>query len=461
MRFPPYLAAIFWVFAAQVDAKSPAFDPRDCPPEAAAVGARCGVVHVPENPARSSGRKIPLSVLVLPATGPVRHAKRAQFDLEGGPGFAATDFLAFYAGEGAIYRQSHDIVLADMRGTGNSNPLRCAGVEELERRQPTALLYPPALVKECAQQTQVASDPHHYTTAAAARDIEYVRRALSYDTLDLNAISYGTTLALQYMADFPKRVSSAVLMGTVPAARTPPRFHAIAAQAAFDRLAADCAADAACHASFGDVRATLHAVLERLATNPSLPPAVFLEKLRTLMYSPGGRARIPKLLRLAAQGDLREFTAPREQGRSFADGSYLSITCAESFANMDVAAAIAASRDTLFGAYRLERQAEACRHWPASPPAPRAKTAKASHIPVLFIAGELDPVSPADWARETAAGFPRGVFVSVPQGAHVLDGLTGLDTCLDAVILRFMADPSRELDTSCFAGMTPPPFQRD
>jgi hypothetical protein len=80
---------------------------------------------------------------------------------------------------------------------------------------------------------------------------------------------------------------------------------------------------------------------------------------------------------------------------------------------------------------------------------------------VLFIAGELDPVSPADWARETAAGFPRGVFVGVPQGAHVLDGLTGLDTCLDAVILRFMADPSREVDTSCFAGMMPPPFERD
>ncbi len=153
---------------------------------------------------------------MLPSTGPVHDAKRAQYDLEGGPGFAATDFFEFYAGEGAIYRQARDIVLVDMRGTGGSNPLRCAGIEELERRQPTAPLYPPALVAECAQQSSVASDPRQYTTAAASRDIELVRQALGYEQLDLNAISYGTTLALRYIDDFPARVHSAVLMGTVP-----------------------------------------------------------------------------------------------------------------------------------------------------------------------------------------------------------------------------------------------------
>ena len=79
---------------------------------------------------------------------------------------------------------------------------------------------------------------------------------------------------------------------------------------------------------------------------------------------------------------------------------------------------------------------------------------------MLFIAGEQDPVAPAEWAAEAAAHFPSGKLVRVANGAHVLDGLSDLDTCLDAVILRFFALGSvRELDTSCFAQMKSPPFE--
>jgi pimeloyl-ACP methyl ester carboxylesterase len=459
MRRSRNLVAVFLTLCAvPALARPPAFEPRECPAAAKAAGARCGVLHVPENPARPHGRKIGLNVLVLPATGPVRDPKRAQYDLEGGPGFAATDFLEFYAGDGALYRQATDIVLADMRGTGGSNPLRCAGIEEQEKR-PGALLYPVELVEECAQQSQVASDPRQYTTANAARDIDLVRAALGYEQLDLNAISYGTTLALRYMADFPQRVHGAVLMGTVPAIRTPPRYHSLAAQVAFDRLVADCAVDAACRERFGDVRASLDTSLERVLAISTLPRPVFLEKLRTQLYAPFGRARVPHLLSLAASGDFKAFAQARDDRRTFADGLYLSITCAESFPNMDVPAAIAASRATIFGSYRLERQAEACRHWP-SLPAKLSSTAKPSNIPVLFIAGELDPVSPADWAQETATQFPRSALVRVARGAHVLDGLSDLDTCLDAVILRFFANgDARALDTACFARMTAPPFE--
>lgn len=437
-------------------ARTPEFEVRECAPAAAAAAARCGVVYVPENHARPHGRKIALNVLLLPAADGV-HRKVAQYDLEGGPGFAATDFLAFYASDGAPYRQSRDIVLVDMRGTGTSNPLRCAAIEERERRHPAALLYLPEDVAECAQQSQVASDPRQYTTAAASRDIEAVRRALGYEQLNLNAISYGTTLALQYIADHPARVRSAVLMGTVPASRTPPRFHAAAAQNSFNQLAAECAADPACQRTFGDLHALLRTALEHTPAQ-SVPPPVFLEKLRTLLYAPASRVRVPLELSRAAQGDFTAFTRAGSGGRTFADGLYLSITCAESFGRMDVSGAIQAARGTSFGAYRLERQAEACEHWPSAT-APMVRE-KPSAVPVLLIAGELDPVSPAEWAQEAAARFPNATLVRVPRGAHVLDGLTGLDTCLDAVMLRFFDQGSAKgLDLSCFANMMPPPFE--
>src|SRR4029077_19856880 len=86
-------------------AGKPVFESRPCETAAKTAGARCGVVYVPEDHARRHGRKIGLHVVVLPATGPTRDDKRAQYDLEGGPGFATTDFLEFYAGEGAPYRE--------------------------------------------------------------------------------------------------------------------------------------------------------------------------------------------------------------------------------------------------------------------------------------------------------------------------------------------------------------------
>lgn len=133
------LTVTSWALAAH-----PEFDVRACEPRAAAAGARCGVLYVPENHAKPRGRKIGLSVIVLPATGSA-NPQWAQYDLEGGPGFAATDLLEFYTGDGAAYRQSSDIVLADMRGTGASNPLRCFGIEEREKRLPLAPMYPPEL----------------------------------------------------------------------------------------------------------------------------------------------------------------------------------------------------------------------------------------------------------------------------------------------------------------------------
>ena len=424
-------------------AATPTFEGRECAPEAAAAGARCGVVYVPENHARPRGRKIGLKVLVLPATGNTDRS-RAQYDLEGGPGFAATDFLGFYAGDGAVYRQSRDIVLADMRGTGGSNPLRCAGIEEYEKRQPLAPMYPPELVAECARQSSVASDPTQYSTAAAARDIDLVRRALGYRQLDLNAISYGTTLALRYMADFPKQVHAAALMGTVPAEVTPPRFHASAAESALARLAAESAG----------VDANLRTAVAR-SGGAGLAPEPVMEKLRTWLYAPMTRTRVPARLQRAAQGDFSDFTAS-STGRVFADGLYLSITCAESFARMDVDAAIAAARASRFGAYRLERQRAACEHWPKAPPDARLMEQPDSALPVLFMTGELDPVALTSWSQVLMPHFVNGRVAIAPQGAHVFDGLTGLDTCLDATIIRlFDTGDARALDVSCFAEMKP------
>ena len=74
--------------------------------------------------------------------------------------------------------------------------------------------------------------------------------------------------------------------------------------------------------------------------------------------------------------------------------------------------------------------------------------------PVLFLSGALDPVTPPDWAAEAAKKFRNSRQVVVPEGGHGFDGLTGIETCIDAIVLEFVETLSpAKLDVSCAAGM--------
>lgn len=426
-----------------------AFVTHDCPPVVATANARCGFVTVLEDYSDRAGRTINLNVIVFNALEPGAE-RSAQFDLEGGPGFAVTDSAAFYAVDGAMYRTHRDLVLADMRGTGGSAGLFCPNIAQHESANPRSPFYPPELVRDCAATLASRADLSQYTTAAAARDIDAVREALGYQQLDLNALSYGTTLALRYIAEFPDRVRTAVLTGTAPANRMPPRDHAMAAERGLRLLFEACAADATCSANYPNPASDLAHATALLDPESR---AVFLEKIRTMLYLPESARRVPFVLRKAAGGDFQMLDS-RPGGRQFADGLYLSITCSESLAMMDLDKAIAESDATRFGAYRLRRQREACLHWPTAASDPKLFAVVRSDVPVLFISGALDPVTPSEWAAETATRFPASHHVIVAKGGHVLEGMSGLDTCLDRVLPQFFAKGSAAgIDMTCFDSM--------
>jgi hypothetical protein len=82
-----------------------------------------------------------------------------------------------------------------------------------------------------------------------------------------------------------------------------------------------------------------------------------------------------------------------------------------------------------------------------------------SSVPVLLVSGALDPVAPTAWSVELARALPNGRLVVVPEGAHLMDGLDGLDTCLDEMILRFVDTGSvAQVDDACVHGIHAPPF---
>lgn len=454
----PTLFCLFSLLALSACANGtprPTFEARACSAEWTAAGARCGIVNVPENYTEPRGRQIALNVLVLPATENSQPTE-AQFELDGGPGFAVTDLAGFYVEFGQAYRRHRDIVSVDMRGTGASNPLRCPEIEAQEAADPWAPLYPPELVTRCAETLGATSALTQYNTANAARDLEQVRAALGYEQIVLSALSYGTTLALAYIAEHPERVRAAVLIGTAPASAMPPRLHAQAATGGLDGLLNACAADEECRRAFPNPRADLATAQNALGNERG---EIFAEWLRTQMYAPSGARRVPLLLKRAAAGDFSALaSAPTGPQRIFADGLYLSLTCAESLARFDVDAARAEARTTAFGDYRLRRQQTACANWvvaDTAPPEPGVNTT----TPILFVSGEFDPATPPAWADETARRFTRSRHIVLPGSGHIFDGMSGVDTCLDPLLVAFVdsADPA-SINTACVADMRAPAF---
>src|SRR5262249_49531374 len=83
--------------------------------------ARCGTYEVWENRETRSGRRIPLKVLVLPATGADRVPDPFTF-FHGGPGAAATEVAPFLAHDYAKIRERRDILPVDQPGTGGPHP---------------------------------------------------------------------------------------------------------------------------------------------------------------------------------------------------------------------------------------------------------------------------------------------------------------------------------------------------
>ena len=449
--------SLFLLLAASAALVPPAFTAKPCAAEFPAA-ARCGSVAVPENRGAPGGRVIALNIVIMPAVSAVPKLP-PLFEIAGGPGLAVTGNAGFYATAGSGYRADRDIVLVDQRGTGGSAPLACPEFDAPDAAN--VPLYPPAAVARCRARLEAGADLSHYGTREAVADLDAVRVALGHDRIDLIALSYGTTVALRYMATYPRRVRAAALSGVVPAAAMPPRDHAPAADDAMTRLFARCARDAACHAAF-DPEADLRRAVARLpAADPSLTPAIFAEKLRVLMYQADTARQIPWIVSRAAAGDLGPLrVATRSDGPSrYFEGMYLSVTCAESMAAMDYPAAVAAAKRTRFGDYRLRRQREACAAWPTGIRAPGHFKPVASNAAVLLISGGLDPVAPAAWAAAAMRTLPNARHLVIAESGHVIDGLSAIDTCYDPLVIAFLksGDPAA-IDASCLATMTAPPF---
>jgi pimeloyl-ACP methyl ester carboxylesterase len=428
-----------------------------------------------ENREARSGRQIEIHLVVLPSTG--RPAPDPLFVLQGGPGQAASDLAEFYAGRSwAATRRDREIVLVDQRGTGRSNRLDCPTGDEDGRHDLEELL-PREAVRSCRHALDTRADLGQYTTRVAMADLDEVRAALGYETINLYGTSYGTRAALVYARMYGPRVRTMVLKGVAPPSLVIPVPFAEDTERSLQLLVADCGSDAECAAAFPNLPADIDTLFRRLDRGPltatvpdsatgrvdtlRLTRGIAANLIRGVLQATSTSAELPLLIHRAAGGHpepLARLALTFQQlgARGVSRGMFLAVTCAEDVPFIDRESAAARTTGTLLGTYWLDRLLAACAEWPV-PAVPSVDIGQIP-VPALLISGHLDPATPPRWGEEAAKLLPKSRHLVVRNGSHSFAGLAG---CVDLLIADFLQAGSAEgLDEACIHRIKRPAFAR-
>jgi pimeloyl-ACP methyl ester carboxylesterase len=393
---------------------------------------------VPERRDRPGGRMLELRVMVLPARGARVDPDPLVF-FNGGPGLSTTAYAGYASWALDTLRHTRDLLLVDMRGTGDDAPLVCDLYGDGNRLAPYLQpMFPLARVRECAATLSRRADLTQYTTEAAAQDFDDVRAALHIDQVNLYGASYGSRLALTYMRLFPSHVRRAVLLGVSPPGTPIGRVFARATQQALDSAFVSCAASRSCSRDVPDPRNDIGTLLARLRAKAAAvrlwnsrrlstetvtltAPAV-AELLWVESYSPDALVRVLPLVHQAvATSDytllaqkLATDSRARRAGRR--EGLMLSVICAEDAPRLSPAD----SRDdkTLLGAPVVMDILAACSAWPRGSVTADFAKPFASSIPTLLISGGRDPVTPHELADSTAGALSQSEHYLDPTKGH-------------------------------------------
>jgi pimeloyl-ACP methyl ester carboxylesterase len=439
------------------------------------VDAECGTLTVPENPASRGSRQIALRVARVPA---VNRRKRPDplFLLAGGPGMAAATFYTSAAPAFARIRRDRDIVLVDQRGTGASNGLYCdMNDDALWRATDFALAEE---TRKCLSKLESRADVAFYTTSLAVQDLERVRTALGYASINLYGGSYGTRVAEHYLRRFPQHTRTVILDGVVPPQLAIGATLALDAENALTRIFTRCAREPSCASRFGNPESSYHTLRDRLeqrgvkvsVPDPTTGTRVSFEftslhlaaVLRLSSYTAEQAALLP--LTLYSAEHEADFTPLAAQfllvNRSYEDvlayGMHNSVVCTEDVPFYG-AERIDRARlaQTYLGTSQLDGLERVCQAWPRGPLDPDLHAPLHSAVPALLMSGEDDPVTPPAFAEQAAQGLTNHVSLVLSGMGH---GQLAAP-CIDQLMARFIdLGTTRGLDVSCAKRAAPLAF---
>ena len=425
--------------------------------------ARCGVLSRPLDPAAPQGQQVAVHVAVIPA-----RSRRAAPDpvvfFAGGPGQSAVSLAGSVSGLLSSVLSRREVVLIDQRGTGRSAPLRCEDDEQppatlAAQLQPLSVM----TAQRCLNRLQALphGDVRQYTTSIAMTDVEAVREAMGVARWNLVGVSYGSRAALEYLRQQPLRVRRMVLDGVVSPTMNVPLTASIEAQRALEGVLARCEGDAVCVRQYPRLRAQWRQVLAGLPREVTVPHPVSGQPERFVLtrdvlaalvhaplYAPFLAAGLPLAIDAAASGrftPLVGLAAAMGGGASggLASGMHLAVVCSEDGPGLLNAppAQSEGGHDGRWTQGLSEPYRNICRVWPRGVVSEAFRHIAPTSAATLLLSGELDPVTPPQYAEQVRASLgPRAVSWVLSGQGHGQLG-TG---CVGELVHRFLDAPDDE-----------------
>ena len=433
-------------------------------PGASSIEARCGTLSRPLDPSGEEPGEIELRVAVVPALN-LTPEPDPLLPIAGGPGQGSVDFYTAYAWAFESVRRDRDILLIDQRGTGESATMNCEFDEDLiEGEFSTELTI--EYTEQCLE--QLPYDPRFFTTSVAVRDIEAVREALGYPSLNLYGVSYGSRVAQHFARRYPASTRTLVIDGVVPPQISLGPEIATESQKAVDKILARCEEDDACNERFPHIDETFARIVEQLKRSPVSiqvpdPSTGRLQDLefgtgelataiRLLAYHPNSVALIPLLVSEAGNGNFvplgSQFMMTMiAMGDALALGMHNAVMCTEDVPFYDPDSIDYDGLEASYmGMLQLDALQAICSVWPAGPIDDGFKTPLETDIPVLLLSGDADPITPPRYADMAAVDLENATHLI---GKHQGHGQVSVG-CTPRLIADFIetADPTA-LDASC------------
>lgn len=445
-------------------------------PGAPGIGARCGDFERPLDPDDPGAGTISLRVAVVPALS-LEPAADAFVPIAGGPGASSISFYAGWAPAFARVRQERDILLIDQRGTGESAPMTCEIDDDIVEGAFS--------VEDTLRATQdcldaLPYDPRFFTTSVAVRDLEAVRQALGYDSLNLYGVSYGTRVAQHYARRFPASTRTVIIDGVVPPQLPLGPEIATESQRALDRVLQRCAEDPACNERFPSIQDDFRRLRDTLAAGPvaveianpvtgATEPLAFGEShmaaaIRLLLYNARTIALLPLVISEAANGNYTPLAAQFQMAvesmtEALNIGMHNAVMCTEDAPFIDYGAIDRTALETSYlGAAQLDAIETMCSIWPQGPLDDDLHTPLATDLPVLLLSGDADPITPPRYANLAAVDLDRAWLLTGVNQGHGL-GPVG---CMPRIVAAFVESASLDgSDTDCMDENFAMPFFLD
>jgi pimeloyl-ACP methyl ester carboxylesterase len=473
------------------------------PPCPASRLAWCTRINVPLDYRDPAAGHIKLGFQWYPATSGT--AVGTILAVQGGPGFPTTDYASDYRGTFRPLLARRNLLLVNLRGTGNSSAFLCQPLQRWKTADGIAAYT--IDTGKCGRQLDhtrklpgggyvQASDL--YTTANAARDVALLLRRLRTGQVDFYGDSYGTFFGQVLTARYPKMLRSVTLDSAYPVSGKDPFYPQtiLTARRAFD---ISCFRSAACRrAAPGPAWARLSALAAYLRRHPvtgrtrdpfgdKVTERVTTIKLSEMVNDAGADSGVYRELDAAGRALLRDhdpqpllrlteqdiYTGDSGPVREFNDGLYQATTCLDypqpfSYSQTPAqraaqyASTVAALPAGMFAPFTVhewvtepEEEFDACLDWPApahpDPPITTPPPYAPRNLPVLVLSGDLDSLTTPAEGRQTAMDMgPSARWILIHNDTHVnaMDDPVG---CASGLVQTFISDPAalHRMNASC------------